>query len=130
MAVLSEKFNDSVHQFGESQIVALDISKAFDRVWHEALLHKLHALGVGSCFTRWISSFLHCRSIRVVIDGISSDLYTLDAGVPQGSFLSPSLFLVFINDLLSLTGSPIYCVLASHSTGDPTKTKSPFKDLI
>ena len=107
MALLSEKFNESIQRFGESQIVALDISKAFDRVWHEALLHKLDALGVDSCFNKWISSFLHRRSIRVVIDGISSDIYTLDAGVPQGSVLSPSLFLIFINDLLSLTDCPI-----------------------
>ena len=48
LSLLSEKWNNSIHQFGENKIVALDISKAIDKVWHAALMAKLAAFGLGS----------------------------------------------------------------------------------
>ena len=68
LSLITEKWNSSIHQFGESKAVALEISKAFDTVWHEALLTKLEAYEVANSFTSWISNFLTNRSIRVVID--------------------------------------------------------------
>ena len=108
MALLTETWNRSVHFFGESKVVALDISKAFDSVWHQGLISKVKSYGVGNTFIRWLSDFLCNRSIRVVIDGIKSNLYPVNSGVPQGSVISPTLFLPFLNDLLCLTTNPIY----------------------
>ena len=108
MAYLSQQWSQSLHSFGETQAIALDFSKAFDRVWHENLLSKLSAFGVGPEMYRWIESFLTNRSIQVVLDGSTSDRLMINAGVPQGSVLSPILFLIYINDLLSTTSNPIH----------------------
>ena len=54
MAYLTEKWNQSLHHFGETKIVALDISKAFDRVWHQALLSKMRAYGIDESLLQWI----------------------------------------------------------------------------
>ncbi|XP_046976468.1 uncharacterized protein LOC124542576 [Vanessa cardui] len=93
-------WGEAMDKYGEALAVSLDVSKAFDRVWHAGLLSKLPSYGIPVGLCNWISDFLSGRSFRVVLDGFSSDLMAINAGVPQGSILSATLFLLHINDLL------------------------------
>ena len=77
----------------------LDISKAFDRVWHDGLLFKLEKNGVSGNLFQLIKSFLSDRFQRVLPNGQRSDWETIQAGVPQDSILGPLFFLIYINDL-------------------------------
>ena len=77
----------------------LDVEKAFDNVWHDGLRHKIFMLDLPTKMTRWLSDFLVGRIIQVNVNGFLSDKINPIAGVPQGSVLSPLLFLICINHL-------------------------------
>ena len=107
LIVVSERI---ARAFNRSGAVTLDISKAFDRVWHAGLLPKLTSYGISGQIIRLISSFLSNRQLRVVLDGKPSQEYPVNAGVSQGFIRGPTLFMLYINDLLDdvISNSAIY----------------------
>ena len=111
LTVVSDRIARAFNRSGATGAVALDISKAFDRVWHAGLLHKLKSYGISAQIFNLISSFLSNRRLRVVLDGKSSQEYPVNAGVPQGSILGPTLFLLYINDL----SEDIICDIAIYA---------------
>ena len=98
LTVVSDRIARAFNRSGATRAVALDISKAFDRVWHAGLLHKLKSFGIsGQIFG--LLSFLSNRRLLVVLDGKCSQEYPVNVGISQGYILGPTLFLLFINDI-------------------------------
>ena len=99
LTVVSDRIARAFNRSGATRAVALDISKAFGRVWQAGLLQKLKSCGISCQIFGPISSFLSNRRLQVVLDGKSSQEYPVNAGVSQGSILGSTLFLLYINEL-------------------------------
>jgi hypothetical protein len=80
-------------------ILFIDFEKAFDKVPHKRLLHKLISYGITGKILKWLEAFLSNRKQRVVLGETMSDWSEIKSGVPQGSVIGPILFIIFINDL-------------------------------
>lgn len=81
------------------RIFSFDFSKAFDSVSHNSLCSKLKQVNINPYIINWLISFLNHRKQRVVVDGHSTEYVSTNGGVPQGTFLGPVLFSIFIYDI-------------------------------
>ena len=101
-------WSSALESYHETRVIYHDISNAFDGAWDIGPLAKLPMFGLHNNLIKWIASFLSDRSIAIRVDGFLTEPHSINSGVPQGSVISPVLFILFINDLYSSTSSSIY----------------------
>uniref|UniRef100_A0A3B3C2G3 Reverse transcriptase domain-containing protein n=1 Tax=Oryzias melastigma TaxID=30732 RepID=A0A3B3C2G3_ORYME len=95
--------------------VFLDLTKAFDTINHHLLLRKLYCYGIRGVAFSWIKSYIENRQQYVHINGVDSELQIVTCGVPQGSVLSPLLFIIYINDIC-LVSKVLHLILFADDT--------------
>ena len=115
--------------------IYLDLSKAFDTVDHNILLHKLHHYGIRGQPLKWFQSYLENRQQYAIVNGAKSELREIQYGVPQGSVLGPLLFLIYVNDISAATGNNKLRLFADDSnvfviSRDPGTLKTKMIEVI
>ena len=109
-------------------LVTLDLSSAFDTVNHEILLRRLrNEFGIHGKVLDWFKSYLHNRGQQISIEGILSQRFDLDSGVPQGSCLGPLLFIIYASKLFKIIENQLP---DSHGYADDTQLYLSFKPSL
>jgi len=103
-----DMWTECLDRGSEVDVIFLDFQKAFDRVPHNRLLDKMKHYGITGDILQWINSFLKGRRQRVKLHDTESPWSETTSGIPQGSVLGPTLFIIFINSLPNTTNSPTF----------------------
>ena len=113
---LTEELYKNLNSYNHSIAVFVDFKKAFDTVDHQIMLDKLEAYGIRGPELAWFASYLSGRKHSVKIKNYCSEFKNLSIGLPQGSLLSPVLFLLYINDLANLSKNIFPIMYADDTT--------------
>ena len=110
---ITENFNKKQH----TGCVMFDLEKAFDKASHQGIMYKLRKANLPSNLLNWIQNFLNDRSFFVAWNATHSRLYDILTGVPQGSCISATLFIIFFSDIAKLIPKQILRALYADDLG-------------
>ena len=102
LALIAQDIENAFQEKKKVVAVLFDLTKAFDTVWREGLLPKVLQNRVSGRIYKWIRSFLQDGSARVKLDGYMSESVRMRERVPQGGVISPTLFLLYINNITTI----------------------------
>jgi retron-type reverse transcriptase len=120
---VTEFISQGINQKKSTGAIFLDVAKAFDTVWHDGLVYKLHTAGVSLAMVKLLNSFLEDRKFHAKIGNVLSTVREIEAGVPQGSVLSPTLYAIFTADIPKPDETKI--ALYADDTAILTRSESP-----
>ena len=118
-------WTEILDQGGSLDIIYCDFMKAFDKVPHRRLLLKIEKYGITGNILGWISSFLHKRSQKILVNDSYSKPSPVTSGIPQGSVLGPLLFVIYINDLPDVVDPDTFIFLFADDTKVFKRIESP-----
>ena len=113
---LIDRIYETIDQGDIPISIFLDLSKAFDTLDHSILLNKLEYYGVKGNASRWFSSYLTGRYQCVDMEGVRSEISYIKTGVPQGSILGTLLFILYVNDMHTISEKFTFITYADDNT--------------
>ena len=125
LIILIDKITAALDNGDFTLAVLIDFRKAFDTVDHKILLDKLQHYGIRGIAYDWIKDYLNDRRQQVSYNGANTSYKTVNCGVPQGSILGPLLFIIYINDLSTVSTTLTSVLFADDTTlvdSDPNLT--------
>jgi hypothetical protein len=124
LVCLVKRVNRNLDERRLTGAVFLDVAKAFDTVWIEGLLYKLTVLNFPSYMVKTTSSYLQCRTFQVTFQSAKSTCRRMRDGVAQSGLVSPVLFILYVNDMLT-PSRHVELVLYTDETALVATSRSP-----
>ena len=103
----TESIADGFNKGLATAAIFVDLKGAFDRVWRNGLVHKLHKMGITGRMLRWIQNFLSSWTARCHIQDTAGPVFTTIVGLSQGTVLSPIFFNIYKKDMYEHSGKHV-----------------------